>query len=767
MASSSRDDITALPVTHALRTSPHLRPALRNDSDIPYNFQPNAYSQAGPHTSLQPSGSHRSKLQKRPSKDGPPRRKSTKKRKDDQVREEEIRAMSAPIAIKRPAPQSGSTMRRDTKKVRRGFSRHFDNRPTSDVSLPMADSIQSSMTGSSEMLSTSYRVSALDVFAPRPTIRYSSSPPIYNWQHHAQERADVSRSNSQRRRISKEALKESKTIDDLADDMDAGTLRELMERDQRRKERKRKADEERLRRKLEKRAEKQRQKEASREQAAAARADAELDAAMGLGIEDRAPAAEVAQDGHAPRIITTPTRPPPTPAETTSSPVKTPVDDPVVATAQAVRYSQASQNLSPPTSPVHQHARGPSNVSDLPELTQEVTPSAIQPSTISRNSSLSRRRSSDVSKRGGWWSTFKRRPSALLKRRSVDQATNVTAPSDISFSNTSRESMGRHALPAHLVQQPVRKASGTPVRTMSKFREDLPERMPLSPPDSRVQSPEVVSAKALSARRGLSETPDTHELEEPKSTEDGATKLRTDSPVSPAGRTSALMSGSLASVDSEGSWFSGRPVKRGSRAMRSSYGSSFRRPREDWNASYEELGIPDDEYFRRLTPGPEESWNVPNHEIQRKASSVALANNTDAGAEDDEDEDDQPTPEETVVHNSIVRKPTVVHRQARAKSQEGLLSFFPDEAQDASAGGEAMEGVIPATPVEDKTDSPTALEDSPEVTVHRASSINLSKGHARQFSGSSAKLLDIRSSRSSIDANRASATSQASPDPQS
>lgn len=779
MASSSRDDITALPVTHALRTSPHLRPAHRDNADIPYTFHPNAHMHEGSHASLQPSGSQRGKLQKRGSKDGPLRRKSTKKRKDDHVREEEIRAMSAPIAIKRPAPQSGNMMRRDSKKIRRGFSRHFDHRPNSDVSLPMADSIQSSMSGGSELLSTSYRVSSLDIFAPRPTIRYSSSPPIYNWQYHAAERSNNgSRANSQRRRspISKETLKESKTIDDLADDMDAGTLRELMERDERRRERKRKSDEERLRRKLEKKAEKQRQKEARREQEAAARADAEFDAALGLGIEDRrSTTAESvradSRDGYTPRLDTTTAIPPPTPAETTSSPVKTPVEDPVVGTAQAVRYSHASQQaLSPPTSPLHQHARGPSNVSDLPELTQEVTPSAVQPSTISRNSSLSRRRSSDVSKRGGWWSTFKRRPSALLKRRSADRTTDVTAPSEISFSNTSRESMGRQALPPHLVQQPVRKRSGTPVRTMSKFREDLPERMPLSPPDSRVQSPEVSSGKALAARRGFVETPDPHDdLDAPTSREDAAGKIRTDSPVSPAGRNSALMSTSLASVDSEGSWLSGKPVKRGSRAMRSSYGSSFRKPREEWNASYEELGIPDDEYFRRLTPGPEESTNANHHEIQRKASSVALAANADAGAEDYDEDDDEPSPEEKLVHNSIVRKPTVVHRQSRAKSQEGLLSFFPDEAADTSAGGEAMEGVVPGTPVKDDSESPASFEnspESPEVTVHRASSVNL-KNHVRQFSGSSAKLLDIRSSRSSVDAKRASAVSQASPDPQS
>lgn len=766
MASNSHHDITALPPVQSLCASPHLRPAPRDNSDIPYNFHLNANMHTASHTGLEHSASQRSKLQKRNSKDDPPRRKSTKKRKDDHVREEEIRAMSAPIPIKRPAPQSGNTMRRDSKKVRRGFSRHFDNRPTSDVSLPMADSIQSSMSGGSELFSTSFKVSSLDVFAPRPTIRYSSSPPIYNWQHHAVERANSnSRAESQRRRspISKETLKESKTIDDLADDMDAGTLRELMERDQRRRERKRKSDEEHLQRKLEKRVEKQRRKESRREQEAAARADAELDAALGSGTED---ARAVPRDGYTPRIDTSPSIPQAVPA----SPGKAPVEGPVVDTSQPVRYPHASPALSPPTSPVHQHARGTSNVSDLPELMQEVTPSAVQPSTISRNSSLSRRRSSDVSKRGGWWSTFRRRPSALLKRRSADQTTNVTAPSEISFSNTSRESMARQGIPHHLVQQPVRKTSGTPVRTMSKFREDLPERMPLSPPDSRVQSPEVSSGRALAARRGLMETPDTNDdLEAPTSHEDGTGNLRTDSPVSPAGRNSALMSHSLASVDSEGSWLTGKPLKRGSKGMRSSYGSSFRKPREEWNASYEELGIPDDEYFRRLTPGHEDPSHTAHHENERRASSVALAANADAGAEDDEDYDDT-TPEATVVHNSNVQKPTVVHRQSRAKSVEGILSFFPDEGADTSAGGEAMEGVIPTTPMEDDSDSPASLEntgDSPEVTVHRASSINLSKGHVRQFSGSSAKLLDIRSSRSSIDAKRASATLQASPNPQS
>lgn len=101
----SIEDLTALPGQTGLRTSPHLRPVTTHgNADIPYDFHGHGAS----HASL-PSARDRGKLQRPPSRqkrqtfDTVPRRKSSK-RKNDPVREEEIRAMSAQLPLgKRPA----------------------------------------------------------------------------------------------------------------------------------------------------------------------------------------------------------------------------------------------------------------------------------------------------------------------------------------------------------------------------------------------------------------------------------------------------------------------------------------------------------------------------------------------------------------------------------------------------------------------------------------------------------------------------------------
>jgi len=105
IARKSMEDITALPGHAGLKTSPHLRPVTtQGNADIPYDFHGHGAS----HASL-PSARDRGKLQRPPSRqnrhtlDTVSRRKSSK-RKNDPVREEEIRAMSAqPPLGKRPA----------------------------------------------------------------------------------------------------------------------------------------------------------------------------------------------------------------------------------------------------------------------------------------------------------------------------------------------------------------------------------------------------------------------------------------------------------------------------------------------------------------------------------------------------------------------------------------------------------------------------------------------------------------------------------------
>ncbi|OCK78862.1 hypothetical protein K432DRAFT_83313 [Lepidopterella palustris CBS 459.81] len=803
---SSAEDITALPFTKELGTSPHLRP-ITQDHHIPYNFQ-----LSHSHTSI-PSAKERGKLQRpqtlrsKRSANEPalPRKKSSKKRKNDHVREEEIRAMSMPLPQKRPAGNFGGLLRRDSKKMRSGLNRHLE-RPTSNISLPLEESIHSSMSGNSD--TRAFRVSALDMFSPRPIIRYSLSSP-YQAAGTNLAQQNPSRANSRREKrptISKddkEPLKKSKTIDDLADTLDAGALREIMERDKRRREKKRKADDERMRRRLERRAEKQRAKEQRDQQVPGAPAvfPQQVKGSIGLGIEKELTTVEE----YTPALSTTeqkgtqnnetyidyPPRGqiPSSPSadkelKTTSlhhdlptpTPLESPFEEPVISTAQAVRYSQAS--MSPPTPSMPHHARDSSNISQMPDLISEIPElpvlESVEPAEVAqlppnarRSSEVSgagtfqplpsTRRSSEASggRRMGAWASFFRRGGAG-KRASLDQGRST--PSEVSFSNTSRESMSRQPPPAHLVGPiQVRRTSGTPARTTSKFREDLPE-FPLSPPDSRVQSPEAPGTKSspIATRRGY-KPPSNIQVDPnappPRSSfDDPHSKARTDSPVSPGARASGLMSQSLASVDSEGSWLSGKPIKRKSNQVhvRNSGGSSSTpKQLEDFSTSYEELGIPDDEYFWRLTPQPDErrrsaqSGDV----FARKPSSTAMAATAESDTEDElrSSPTEKPTLEENVVH-SVGRQPTVVHRQPRVKSREGLLSYFLED--DSSQGGSSPSNIDerPKTEPESPTDD---LQDTEPAFVQRAKSVDLGKGHVRHLSAGSAKLLDIPAKRGS------------------
>ncbi|KAF2459047.1 hypothetical protein BDY21DRAFT_410000 [Lineolata rhizophorae] len=770
-ARPSGEHITALPLSEPLSVSPHLRPVTDEHVNSPYDFN----LQSGSHTSL-PTARERGKLQRPPNlrKRGSandsahPRRKASKKRKDDHVREEEIRAMSAPVATyRRPTSLGGEILRRDSKKGRGPLNRHFE-RPTSNISLPVEESIHSSMSGSSEP--RAFIVNAFDLFNPRPTIRCSYTAHVVSTGYTAPG-SDHSRSESRKEKrptLTNQELKASKTIDALADDMDAGDLRELLERDQRRREKRRKADEERIRRRLTRRAEKQKREEAKA--AGKENEDPQGAQSVGLGIEATSSTTPHRDDASLKKdsaIMQTPSKeiPPaiqrrsdeggdPSPMEF-ATPVETPAETPAVEFAQPVAISQS--RTSPPVSPSPRphHQRGPSNLSHVASLRKESAPQVEPPPPVEqgeRRSSAPESGSTTTSRRSAWTSFFRR---GGTKRGSADRG-RATPSSEVSFSNTSRESMARQPPPAHLhhVHQPasqLRARSGTPVRTQSKFREDLPE-LPLSPPDSRVQSPEatVPSSGVLASRRGY-RTPASINVEVGPGA--GANRTRPDSPVSPGARRSGLMSQSLASVDSEGSWLSGKPVKRSSMHpyARTSVGSgSLQKQREEeFAASYEELGMSDEEYFRRQASG---------HDNRRsnRASSNALAPTSD-------DEDDAPAfnarpkdnDEEAIVRGDVGRQPTVVHRENRVKSREGLLNDF----------NALEEGSAPTSPTVSPTDDCASqhsdiIPTTEQPTVQRAQSIDLGKGHARHLSAGSARLLDIPSKRTSLDTKRASNSSQ-------
>lgn len=693
------------------------------------------------------------------------RRKSSKKRKEGHDREAEIKAMM-PFMPTRPAVESGTgssgrPMKRESKKMRSGLTRGLEN-PSSDISLPLAESIHSSLSSNSE--NASYKLSTFDALAPRPTIKYAENsrygPPT------ASDRSQSrKRKVSERISIPEETLKANKRIDDLADDLDAGELRELMERDRKRRERKTTADKIKMERKLARRQEKQKAAEATAAREGTPPPD-NMDRGVmgreivGLGIGTSAVVtssnrteSSIEDDRRVKRPLksfrndtqesTTGTGPPFLPrAASLASEVATPgseVSVPILETAKVGTVAKASPTVtkSPTFSPAKGHARGASSISQLMELSK--TDLALPPRPEPE------RKSSEGSLRGlsSWTSFFKR---SKTKRGSAPP----------SFSNTSRDSMANAQHPPPVTYTPVR--SSIPKRTMSKFREDLPE-LPLSPPQSRVQSPEAepIPIARIARDKNASQQAST---EEPHARYDTPTsgyrsldtRVRNETPTSghrsnddPSPEPAAVLSQSLASIDSEGSWLSGRRggSKRGSAQMQThplrDSASSLNKRFKEFSGSAEELGIAEDEYFGRLTPGPEDRYKIHR---ESTGHPVPSSDDEEGGSLS------SPTASEPTKWGAVGRQPTVIHREPRAKSREGLLNDFDDDSASERTGTSDQKRKSYARN--------SAILSDDESGLQRATSIDLGRNHAKHISAGSARLLELKrrlsgeSKRSSI-----------------
>ncbi|KAM3065742.1 hypothetical protein ACMFMG_010032 [Clarireedia jacksonii] len=669
-----------------------------------------------------------------------PRRKSSKKRKEEHNREEEIRAMVS-FMPQRPAVESGSSgrpMKKDSKKMRTGLKRNFQN-PHSDISLPTAESMHSSVSSNSEY-QTSYKLSALESLAPRPTLRYSENPRYVP----GASGFGSDRSESQRRRISdrihipEEVLKANKRIDELADDLDARELRELMERDQKRREKKKLAEKMKMEKRLARRQEKQRA-----EEAAAARNGTPPPVNMERGVLGR----EVTGLGIGTSAVSTSSkrrgsdtwdsgrgkRPAdifhkdPSPHENAliaDLPQSTmvaraePILDPVPAIVDETRQ------ISPPPSPRH-HTRGQPSISQRMDVDRPRTPSPakvqLAPEPV--------KQASEVKAPQSWTSFFRR------NKRSSRASTS-------SFSNTSRETVLTGPPPQVGYTPIIRQTSNVPKRTMSKFREDLPE-LPLSPPDSRVQSPEADTVPPIRTDFPDKRSSQRKSLEDQRrhDTPISAMRLRDSTPTSghrstevPSPEPVALLSQSLASIDSEGSWLSGKKAgsKRGSMQtplapLRDS-ASSLQQRYKELAESSEELGIAEDEYFSRITPGPYEENMI------KRASTGQPMPSSD---EDDSNSINQKQgANEKAKWGAVARHPTVVHREPRAKSREGLY----DESGSEAPG---------ETPVSLHRDSygfqAEIVDEEYSPGISRATSVDFGRsGHVRKVSAGSARLLDLK-----------------------
>jgi hypothetical protein len=745
----------------------------------PYYFQnPTSHSSLGPENFTAVPRPPTLKAKRSSQEQGFNRRKSSKRKAEDQAREKEIRAMSSmssPIPS-RPSTRTSDPMRRDTKKIPGGLNRHFD-RPSSNISLPLPESLHESISETSEH--HTFTVNAFSVLTPRPTLRYSDKPrqgPLRSMNH--------SRASNQKEKhpmIPEEDMKSKKRIDNLADDLDASGLRELMERDQRRRERKRQQDQEKLQRKLERRAAHQREEE-SRKAALGVEPDRQERTAT-MNLERGGPGREAVEpitgdttagdgDEAAPEnpFVDQRANTPgswledPSREHLPHKPAENPFSDnasetPALQQTKLEGTDPPDELLPPPPirDGAHRASQGSIASQNSPIHTGQGLSSTSQISGLGRDSitdvpenAEADRRDSDTSGKHNWTSFFKR-GTTRQKRSSADRG----APPPSDFSNTSRESFSRQARPPQIPPRSFRRSGSNPVRTQSKFREDLPE-LPISPPESRIQSPETAAVVASSSLHpdqssyGFGDKEDSSTGPVSEHTRESAHRSLETNPSEVEPR-SAVISQSLASVDSEGSWLSGKPVKRSSHqsahALRESISSLHPRVQEV-DDPREESDVTEDPYFARLTPGAEDRRES-GPAVQRKPSSSAMGFVSDVDS-DEGGEDAFPLARanmgEERIHKSVEHFPTIVHAEPSAKSKEGLLQEFQSSESEATSPN------VAGTPEDETPES--ATEDR---FIHRATSVDYGKGHARHISAGSAKLLDLR--RGSVDSKRLSTAS--------
>ncbi|KIX08294.1 uncharacterized protein Z518_02950 [Rhinocladiella mackenziei CBS 650.93] len=710
------------------------------------------------------------------------RRKSSKRKAEDYAREREIRAMSSPVpGLKRPSTYSGSgQLRQGTKQVPGDLNLRLQ-RPASEMSLPVPETVQESKDLTNH---ASFKIGILAALSPRPTLTYVANPRSSAGKQPARIKPLIQQA------IEEEDVSSKKRIDELADDLDAGGLRELMERDRRRHERKKVAERDRLQRKLQRKTDRQREEEMPGRQV-----NESSTGPVRLSLEDserrgRRPRGNGAEASEA-AMRRIPSRgskradPFIGPDSGKARPyqhIRNPFDDekdvdlmhdpfaheedegpPVpgrsplrtVSSVEVKRDQKPSPatTISPPTSPI-QRPTDRQSLSQTSGLARELTPD------IPEHGQLDRRASDQSSQHFSSWTNFFKRGN---RRKPCTTERGRSTPSE--FSNTSRESFARKPQPPPVVVPRTfrrSESSGVPQRTMSKFREDLPE-FPISPPDSRVQSPEIMTGpqaglgqqSVRQPRLSHSGTLDERSLATSSSnpaldrgTAEGRHTQAMDIDVGSGAASGMAMSQSLASVDSEGSWLSGKPVKRLSGGMsqppRQSQSSP---PPPSIPGAFEadENDLADDEYLNRLTPGPSGQRDSITSG-GRKASSTVI--------DLERERQQSPLPEVPPVpssqggdetwHEGVGRQVTVVRQPNRAKSKEGLLK----ESGTETPGGSQRSSSVEEDDGADDGDLPegeTAGAELRETPLLRARSVEY-KGHARHISAGSARLLDIRRS---------------------
>ncbi|KAI1947792.1 hypothetical protein LOZ12_003569 [Ophidiomyces ophidiicola] len=569
------------------------------------------------------------------------RRKSSKRKRQDSAREQEIRNMS---------------------------SSNWDLPSSKTYAKPGGVSSTYIRPRSMSPDSFAYKLNAFDALTPRPLLRYTEHSRYWTV---SEPPSSLSKGKGKAFRL--QQLDGKNKINELADDMDAGTLRELMDRDRRRREARRSAEQGLLLRK----------DPASPRRTAiepTEPAQPDLNTIYHSSIHRKADNVDSSKtlnrslswlkDASKESLSTGGKILDPIVAK------RTPQDAELIADDEKsfvnISVSDAA-NCMPDT--LCQHAG------------QDMSP---RQRSISSNAGRIGRSLSSLFRRG---SRFTRGP-----RSPPSEGPSFSVPSRESFSKISHtEAIGR---PPSLPKKSSLRFDGQSTR--SKFTEHFDD---LVSPDN-IRSTSAIDIYPTSNRmsvctgRGTMTTAATTEAQE---------CFRASGANSPDTRPNSMfLAQSLASIDSEGSWLSGKPSRRLSQIRPTQYRvNTESKEKLDDPVDSPEVWTPSEEPFKRLGVPAEEEEDV---EIIEKDAVIPECG------------------EATTWHGSLEKRVRLVSPGTRAKSKEGLFTEFLETASDLQ---------------EPESETPFEMEGDAE--VQRATSVDFGKCHARRISAGSAKLLDIPS----------------------
>ncbi|KAL4919805.1 hypothetical protein BDW62DRAFT_178482 [Aspergillus aurantiobrunneus] len=639
----------------------------------------------------QPPPSRNPSLRKPKRNESPARlKKRLSKRKAYEIaREREVRLMaSMPIDIPRRATTAlpGDPMQIDGQRVNSAQSRRFD-RHRSEVSLSVQDSAASSVSDCSDTYT--FKVNGFAAWTPRPVIRYVEAPrTTYSRSQKSPEPADR-RAKSPTLEISDEDLRSQKRIDELANGLDAGTLRELMDRDRRRRERQQVKDQEKLVRKLERNAQKMQKSSQAQEGETKDLPEGESGRSSTQTQTDSKPTTEETEaflsgetEGSwlrdTSRDVARNGRESPESVHVVGN-----IDD------RSIRERKAAQRLSFGPSQDMAMSRSTLATSFSPSRREVHSPDSYQlygmtresVSDLSRNVGSERRLSDQSGGHVNPITSIFRRGSSRLKRRYRERFPNRSPPP----ANVSHESFFRVNTqtqpqpPVPYVPPKTLLGSNSFKRSQSKFTEHFGDE-PLSPPDSRLQSPDIPEDGLLVE----DQVPDLQSKSyypipgSGADDQDGA-KNRQHSWVGDSVEDDSEnlpLSQSLASVDSEGSWMSGQFLRRISQKQPNSARQSLKSAR-----------IRTDEGLEKSPRGDEISGDT---QFIAFGAFPGEASADSSNTADDQDKDiiapPQPDPSAETWHEDVAKRPVLVNPVVRPKSTEGLLknvrSLSPISAEE-------------------------------------------------------------------------------------